>query len=63
MTADDLIRLIEIRTSPKLRSLQKRIESGTATLRDSFEYSAAVAGIAGRVLSENIIGINPRSVS
>lgn len=59
MTADDLIRLIEIRTSPKLRSLQKRIESGTATLRDSFEYSAAVAGIAGRVLSENIIGINP----
>ena len=59
MTADDLIRLIEIRTSPKLRSLQKRIESGTATLRDSFEYSAAVAGIAGRVLSENIIGITP----
>jgi len=59
MTADDLIRLIEMRTSPKLRSLQKRIESGTATLRDSFEYSAAVAGIAGRVLSENIIGINP----
>lgn len=59
MTADDLIRLIEMRTSPKLRSLQKRIESGTATLRDSFEYSAAVAGIAGRVLSENIIGITP----
>jgi len=59
MTADDLIRLIEMRTSLKLRSLQKRIESGTATLRDSFEYSAAVAGITGLVLSENIIGITP----
>lgn len=47
-------------TDPKLRSIIKRIENGSATFRDTAEYSGIISDIFGRSLSANVLNISER---
>lgn len=62
MKGEELKKLIaeKLSTDPKLRSIQKRIQSGKATFRDTAEYSRAYSEMLGRLLSENVLTLDDR---
>lgn len=62
MNSDDLRKLIQqkMSTSPSLRSVMKRIQSGKATFKDSAEYSRIFSELVGRYFSENVLSLTDR---
>ncbi|MBR1824216.1 MAG: hypothetical protein IJ779_08295 [Ruminococcus sp.] len=62
MNNDDLRKLIQqkMSTSPSLRSVMKRIQSGKATFRDTAEYSRIFSELVGRYFSENVLSLTDR---
>lgn len=53
----DIQKLIEARAAsdPRLKAVLKKLDAGTATLRDSAYYADIYSNIAGRVFGENVL--------
>ncbi len=65
MNSDDLRKLMQqkMSTSPSLRSLMKRIQSGKATFRDTAEYSRIYSELLGKCLSDNVLSLDDREAA
>ena len=65
MNSDELRKLIQqkMSTSPSLRSLMKRIQSGKATFRDTAEYSRIYSDLLGKCLSDNVLSLDDREAA
>ena len=65
MNSDDLRKLMQqkISTSPSLRSLMKRIQSGKATFRDTAEYSRIYSELLGKCLSDKVLSLDDREAA
>lgn len=65
MNSDNLRKLMQqkISTSPSLRSLMKRIQSGKATFRDTAEYSRIYSELLGKCLSDKVLSLDDREAA
>ena len=62
MIAEDIKKLVEQKAAidPRLRSIVRRMESGTATFKETSEYSRIFSEIVGNTLSEHVLSLEDR---
>ena len=62
MNAEDIKKLVEQKAAfdPRLRSIVRRMESGTATFKETSEYSRIFSEIVGDTLSEHVLSLEDR---
>lgn len=62
MNAEDIKKLVEQKAAfdPRLRSIVRRMESGTATFKETSEYSRIFSEIVGNTLSEHVLSLEDR---
>lgn len=62
MNAEDIKKLVEQKAAidPRLRSIVRRMESGTATFKETSEYSRIFSEIVGDTLSEHVLSLEER---
>ena len=62
MNAEDIKKLVEQKAAfdPRLRSIVRRMESGTATFKETSEYSRIFSEIVGNTLSEHVLSLEER---